>query len=166
MGNERSRTRKKTELTTLPQLNGNISAIADTSKNSSRQVISIENSAENIINRNRPNNGSKNNPTCTVPAEHSVNKHAADDNCKEKWKNGKITIKCDAIRGYEKSDFNYSSCCSNWKGNDVNWCIPLLHSCSCIFHKDAIHFQLTELGGVDYYHNLIELKREPASEYG
>lgn len=44
-------------------------------------------SAENIINRNRPNNGSKNNPTCTVPAEHSVNKHAADDNCmKNEWK--------------------------------------------------------------------------------
>lgn len=42
------------ELTTLPQLNGNISAIADTSKNMSRQVMSIENSAENIINRNRP----------------------------------------------------------------------------------------------------------------
>lgn len=69
------------KLTTLPQLNGNISAIADTSKNMSRQVMSIESSAENIINRNRPSNGSKNNPTCTVPAEHSVNKHAADDNC-------------------------------------------------------------------------------------
>lgn len=68
-------------LTTLPQLNGNISAMADTSKNMSRQVMSIENSAENIINRNRPSNGSKNKPTCTVPAEHSVSKHAADDNC-------------------------------------------------------------------------------------
>lgn len=54
--------------------------MADTSKNMSRQVMSIENNAENIINRNRPSNGSKNKPTCTVPAEHSVNKHAADDN--------------------------------------------------------------------------------------
>lgn len=71
---------KLSKLTTLPQLNGNISAIAETSKKIKRQVISIENSAENIINRNRPNNGSKNNPTWTVPAEHSVTKHAADDN--------------------------------------------------------------------------------------
>lgn len=68
-------------LTTLPQLNGNINAIVEISKNSSRQVISTENSAENIIKRMRPNSGSKNNPTCTVPAEHSVTKHAADDNC-------------------------------------------------------------------------------------
>lgn len=35
--------------TTLPQLNGNISAIADTSKNISEQVRRIEISAENII---------------------------------------------------------------------------------------------------------------------
>lgn len=54
---------KNLKLTTLPQLNGNINAMADTSKNINRQVISIENNAENIINRNRPNNGSKNNPT-------------------------------------------------------------------------------------------------------
>lgn len=65
--------------TTLPQLNGNIKAIVEISKNSSRQVMSMEISAENIIKRMRPNSGSKNNPTCTVPAEHSVNKHAADD---------------------------------------------------------------------------------------
>lgn len=42
--------------------------------------MSIEKSAENIINLKRPNNGSRNKPTCTVPAEHSVTKHAADDN--------------------------------------------------------------------------------------
>lgn len=42
--------------------------------------MSMEISAENIIKRMRPNSGSKNNPTCTVPAEHSVYKHAADDN--------------------------------------------------------------------------------------
>lgn len=41
----------------------------------------MENSVENIIKRIRPKSGSKNNPTCTVPAEHSVTKHAADDNC-------------------------------------------------------------------------------------
>lgn len=58
-----------------------MSAIADTSKNMSEQVRSIEISAENINSRSLPSNGSKNNPTCTVPAEHSVNKHAADDNC-------------------------------------------------------------------------------------
>lgn len=77
---KRERASERAVLTTLPQLNGNISAMADTSKNMSRQVMSIENNAENIINRNRPSNGSKNKPTCTVPAEHSVNKHAADDN--------------------------------------------------------------------------------------
>lgn len=66
-------------LTIFPQLNGNISAIVDTSKNNIRQVNSMENSVENIINRNRPNKGSKNNPTWTVPAEHSVTRHAADD---------------------------------------------------------------------------------------
>lgn len=67
--------------TTLPQLNGNISAMADTSRNMSRQVIRVENSAENIISRSRPSSGSKNNPTCTVPAEHSINKHVTEDNC-------------------------------------------------------------------------------------
>lgn len=84
--------RQTDTLTTLPQLNGNISAMADTSKNMSRQVISIENNAENIINRNRPSNGSKNKPTCTVPAEHSVNKHAADDNCEEENYIGQFII--------------------------------------------------------------------------
>lgn len=68
-------------LTTLPQLKGNIKTIVEISKNSNRQVINTENSVENIIKRIRPKSGSKNNPTCTVPAEHSVTKHAADDNC-------------------------------------------------------------------------------------
>lgn len=67
-------------LTIFPQLNGNMSAIVDISKNSIRQVMSMENSAENIINRRRPNNGNRNSPTCTVPAEHSVTRHAAEDN--------------------------------------------------------------------------------------
>lgn len=69
----------KIVLTTLPQLNGNIIAIVDTSKNINTHVMSRENIAANINKRIRPSNGSKNSPTCTVPAEHSVAKHAADD---------------------------------------------------------------------------------------
>lgn len=71
-------------LTTLPQLNGNISAMCDMSRNSIRQVISSENSAQKTISRRRPISGNRNRPTCTVPAEHSHARHAADDNCSRK----------------------------------------------------------------------------------
>uniref|UniRef100_A0A8D8BTZ7 (northern house mosquito) hypothetical protein n=1 Tax=Culex pipiens TaxID=7175 RepID=A0A8D8BTZ7_CULPI len=63
----------------FPQLKGNISAMCDISKNSIKHVINSENRAQNTINLNRPISGSKNNPTCTVPAEHSQAKQAADD---------------------------------------------------------------------------------------
>lgn len=67
-------------LTTFPQLNGNISAICEMSKKSIKHVIKSENRAQNTINLNRPISGSKKSPTCTVPAEHSHARQAADDN--------------------------------------------------------------------------------------
>jgi hypothetical protein len=66
----------------LAQLNGNIKAICEISKNSIKQVSNNENKAQNTINRNRPISGNKNNPTCTVPAEHSQARHAAEDSTK------------------------------------------------------------------------------------
>lgn len=66
-------------LTTFPQLNGNISAMCEMSKNNMRQVIKSENSAQNTINLSRPISGNKKRPTWTVPAEHSQARHAADD---------------------------------------------------------------------------------------
>lgn len=68
------------QLTTFVQLNGNISAICEMSRNNMRQVIRRENSAQNTIKRIRPINGSRNKPTCKVPAEHSHARQAADDN--------------------------------------------------------------------------------------
>lgn len=57
-----------------------MSAICEISKKSIKHVIKSEKSAQNTINLSRPINGNKNNPTCTVPAEHSQARHAADDN--------------------------------------------------------------------------------------
>lgn len=39
-----------------------------------------ENNAQKTINLKRPISGSKKRPTCTVPAEHSQARQAADDN--------------------------------------------------------------------------------------
>ncbi len=44
------------------------------------------------INRNRPIRGNKNNPTWTVPAEHSHAKHAAEDNWNVKIENWFVQI--------------------------------------------------------------------------
>lgn len=51
------------------------------SRNNMRHVIRRENSAQNTINLRRPMSGSKKRPTCTVPAEHSQARQAAEDNC-------------------------------------------------------------------------------------
>lgn len=67
---------------TLVQLNGNMSAICEMSRNNIRQVISKEKIAQKTINLKRPMSGSKKRPTCTVPAEHSQARQAADDNTK------------------------------------------------------------------------------------
>lgn len=70
----------KKKLTTFVQLNGNMSAICEISRNNMRQVIRREKRAQNTIKRMRPINGSRNRPTCNVPAEHSQARQAADDN--------------------------------------------------------------------------------------
>lgn len=57
-----------------------MSAICDISKNSIKQVMRRENSAQKTINLKRPISGSKKRPTCTVPAEHSQARQAAEDN--------------------------------------------------------------------------------------
>lgn len=59
-----------------------MSAMCEISKNNIRQVISKEKIAQKTINLKRPMSGSKKRPTCTVPAEHSQARQAADDNCK------------------------------------------------------------------------------------
>lgn len=69
-------------LTIFVQLKGNIRAICEISRNIMRHVIKSENSAQKTINLRRPMSGSKNRPTCTVPAEHSQARQAAEDNCK------------------------------------------------------------------------------------
>lgn len=69
----------RNRLTSFAQLNGNISAICEISKNSIKLVKSNENIAQNTIKRKRPISGNRNRPTCTVPAENSLAKHAADD---------------------------------------------------------------------------------------
>lgn len=79
-----SKLNKNHLLTTLVQLNGNMSAICEMSRNNIRQVISREKIAQKTINLKRPMSGSKKRPTCTVPAEHSQARQAADDNCKIK----------------------------------------------------------------------------------
>lgn len=67
------------QLTNFGQLNGNISAMCEISRNTIRLVNSNENIAQNTINRSRPINGRKKRPTCTVPAENSHKMHAAED---------------------------------------------------------------------------------------
>lgn len=67
-------------LTTFVQLKGNIRAIWETSRNIMRHVINREKSAQNTINLRRPMSGSRKRPTCTVPAEHSQARQAAEDN--------------------------------------------------------------------------------------
>lgn len=52
------------------------------SKNSIKHVIKSEKRAQNTMSLNRPINGNKNSPTCTVPAEHSQARQAAEDNYK------------------------------------------------------------------------------------
>lgn len=52
------------------------------SKNNIKHVIKSEKRAQNTISLNRPIKGNKNSPTCTVPAEHSQARQAAEDNCK------------------------------------------------------------------------------------
>lgn len=73
-----------TLVTTRAQLNGNINAICDISKNSIKQVTSNENNAQNTMSLSLPINGSKKRPTCTVPAEHSQARQAADESCEFK----------------------------------------------------------------------------------
>lgn len=68
-------------------MNGNIRAMCEISKNSIKQVIRREKSAQKTINLKRPISGSKKRPTCTVPAEHSQARQAADDNYNEIKKN-------------------------------------------------------------------------------
>lgn len=69
--------------TTFVQLNGNIRAICDISRKSMRHVMRSEKSAQKTISLRRPMSGSRKRPTCTVPAEHSQAKQAAEDNYKQ-----------------------------------------------------------------------------------
>lgn len=69
----------KKRITNLGQLNGNIRAMCDISRNTIKLVSNNENIAQNTMSRKRPISGRKNKPTWTVPAENSHKIHAADD---------------------------------------------------------------------------------------